>query len=112
MIISQIRKTFIYKGEKEGCRILVKITLPHIAGQYQLNDLYSALCEKYKSCARKWIESCQDREIFFLTVNYEETVENDTVKIKRLSRLCSGDRTLFEKYSIDKFSDGEYKILA
>ena len=112
MIITEIKKAFIYKGKREGCKILVKIALPHTAELCQLNDFYGALCEKYKSCAKWWIESCTDSKNYFLTVSYEDSAEKDMVKIKRLSRLYTVDRTLFEKYSIDIFSSNEYKILS
>ena len=109
MQIFERKRQMLYKNEAGG-RIMVRISLPQGESDSDLNRLYNMLCERYFSAAKSFIGSVTEPISYFFEVSYESEYNEDYVKIKRLSALKAGARTLKASSFTDVFRKEDLKL--
>ncbi len=109
MVISEMKRQMLYKN-KSGGRIMVRISLPKAERVCEMNSFYETLGEKYLSSAVSFINSSDLCSTFFLDVSFEEEEKDREIKIKRLSTLREGGKTLKLKTFTDIINKSELSI--
>ena len=109
MEICDFKRQMLYKNERGG-RIMVRATLPKCPAQTELNALYSSLMEKYFTAARDFINKTEDSFSYFFDVSYTLEENEKYIKIKRLSTLKVGGKTLKSTLLSDLFDKNGFKL--
>lgn len=103
------KRGMLYKNNGGG-RIMVRITLPRAIEECEMNSFYDAIGEKYLSCAASFINGLASDTALFLDVSYELEENEKEIKIKRLSTLREGGKTLKFKILSDLINKSDLKL--
>lgn len=103
------KSQMLYKNEFGG-RIMVRITLPRADSQCELNTLYDAVTEKYLIAAKEFINKTEDAAVCFFDVCYEREDIRKYIKIKRVSMLKLGGKTVKATVLKDYFQKESLKL--
>ena len=108
MEICDVKRQILYKNERGG-RIMVRVTLPK-AADTELDTLYSVLMQRYFIAAKEFINKAQESCAYFFDVSYTLEEKEKYVKIKRLSTLSLGGKTLKAASLCDLFDKNGFKL--
>ena len=100
MVISEKKRQMLYKN-KSGGKVMVRISLPIADRDCELNSFYDSIGEAYLSYASSFINRTELRNVFFLDVTFDVEEKGSDIKIKRLSTLREGGKTLDVKIFTD-----------
>ena len=109
MEICDAKRQILYKNERGG-RIMVRVTLPKAAADTELDTLYSVLMQRYFIAAKEFINKAEESCSYFFDVSYTLQKKEKYVKIKRLSTLSLGGKTLKSASLCDLFDKNGFKL--
>ena len=109
MKIYDKKSQMLYKNEFGG-RIMVRITLPRADSECELNSLYDAVMEKYLIAAKEFINKTEEAAVCFFDVSYEREDSEKYIKIKRVSVLKLGGKTVKAAVLKDCFQKENLKL--
>ena len=111
MQIYEKNESMLYKGSC-GARIMIRISLPMLGENTDLDILYGRLFDSYISAAKRFVDSpfLQGEVTYYFTVRYECERDENKVKIKRFSSLKKGKTPIREAVATDLFKKNGVKL--